>query len=96
MWIGVIKGASYAQAYQLAKLRNFSRIFCFSYKQILRVPRFFVFFKRNFLLEFVIEFDKNHKNRLHRLKPKGYAAGLNAELESLSALYNVGCARQFK
>ena len=40
--------------------------------------------------------DKNHKNRLHRLKPKGYAAGLNAELESLSTLYNVGCARQFK
>ena len=46
---------------------------------MLRAPCFFVFFKRNFLLEFVIEFDKNHKNRLHRLKPKGYAAGLNAE-----------------
>ena len=33
----------------------------------------------------IVDFDKNHKNRLHRLKPKGYAAGLNAELESLSA-----------
>ena len=40
--------------------------------------------------------DKNHKNRLHCVKRGGYAARLNAELESLSALYNVGCARQFK
>ena len=38
---------------------------------MLRAPLFFVFFRRNFLEEFVIEFDKNYKNRLLRLKPKG-------------------------
>ena len=78
-------GASCARAYQLAKLRNFSRIFCFSYKQMLRAPRFFVFFKRNFLLEFVIEFDKNYKNRLLRLKPKGTPPVLTPSLRAKSA-----------
>ena len=43
---------------------------------MLRAPCFFVFFKRNFLVEFVIEFDKNHKNRLLRLKSKGTPPGL--------------------
>ena len=43
---------------------------------MLHAPRFFVFFRRNFLVEFVIEFDKNYKNRLLRLKPKGTPPGL--------------------
>ena len=28
------------------------------------------------LVELIVEFDKNHKNRLHRLKPKGTPPGL--------------------
>ena len=52
---------------------------------MLHAPRFFVFFKRNFLVEFVIEFDKNHKNRLHRLKPKGTPPVLTPSLRAKSA-----------
>ena len=52
---------------------------------MLRAPCFFVFFKRNFLLEFVIEFDKNYKNRLLRLKPKGTPPVLTPSLRAKSA-----------
>ena len=52
---------------------------------MLRAPCFFVFFKRNFLVEFVIEFDKNHKNRLHCLKPKGTPPVLTPSLRAKSA-----------
>ena len=53
---------------------------------MLRAPCFFVFFKRNFLVEFVIEFDKNHKNRLLRLKPKGTPPGLTPSIKALRLL----------
>ena len=63
---------------------------------MLRAPRFFVFFKRNFLVEFVIEFDKNHKNRLLRLKSKGTPPGLTPSIKAfrlLLALNPCGCGR---
>ena len=46
--------------------------------------------------ELVIDFDKNHKNRLHRLKPKGTPQGLTPSLKAsrLSlALNPCGCGR---
>ena len=52
---------------------------------MLRAPRFFVFFRRNFLVEFVIEFDKNYKNRLLRLKPKDTPPVLTPSLRAKSA-----------
>ena len=63
---------------------------------MLRASLFFEFFKRNFLLEFVIEFDKNYKNRLHRLKPKGTPPGLTPSIKAfrlLLALNPCGCGR---
>ena len=63
---------------------------------MLRAPCFFVFFKRNFLVEFVIEFDKNHKNRLLRLKSKGTPPGLTPSIKALRLLLDLnprGCGR---
>ncbi|MDY5452980.1 MAG: hypothetical protein SPG28_08880 [Alloprevotella sp.] len=56
-------------------------------------------FKRiigNLLVELVIDFDKNNKNRLHRLKPKGTPPGLTPSIKALRlllALNPCGCGR---
>ncbi|MFW5584605.1 MAG: hypothetical protein ACOCM7_05365, partial [Bacteroidales bacterium] len=49
----------------------------------------------NLWVEYVISFDKNHKNRLHRLKPKGTPPGLTLSLKAeLSLAINpCGCGR---
>ena len=56
-------------------------------------------FKRiigNLSVELVIDFDKNNKNRLHRLKPKGTPPGLTPSIKAwrlLLVLNPSGCGR---
>ena len=50
----------------------------------------------NLLVELVIDFDKNNKNRLHRLKPKGTPPGLTPSIKALRLLLDLnprGCGR---